>query len=642
MADFKTAEQTLARKNIPQSKLGQYTLLEKVAQGGMAEVYKAKTVDASGIERLVVIKRILPHIASHPEYIDMLIDEAKIAVHFTHGNIAQVYDLGRVGKDYFIVMEYVDGKTFSQIYKTLNERHQKIPLDILLYCFIELCHGLSYIHRKTGPAGNRLGVVHRDISPQNIILSYAGNVKLIDFGVAKATFLEDKTETGVLKGKFAYMSPEQTRGEKIDHRSDIFSLGILLWEMVTGERLFKRKVNKETIKAVQRARFDVPSALRADVPKPLDKVLRKALGRSPRGRYQDASDLALDLEKILHRINPDFRPLSAAKFLYDLFGPVPDEKELPKPFFVRPEDVKPDQEKTDRQSILSKSAASLQGIFPESSDETTVKEFVEDFTPLVHVARFKHMFYHHRHRIFAVFVMLIFFVGSFYVYLVHEKNQHAELFLKGIEQGMAVELDGESVTPDSEGRLIVKRNSEHSLKILSQGYTPFVKTLEPGPWQKMVIEVHLQKDIPPFGELLLSTTPPGAAVYIDEKDSGLKTPASLEHLPAGRDYRVGFFLSGYDFVSREVRVQSGKLLRLDESLTPTPPVISVMSDPAGAEVFVNGQSRGFTPLTLTDLLAGEEYLIRILMAGFIPEEQQVIFKAGEHHSMDVLLVKRIP
>ena len=159
-----------------QKRLGNYTLLDKIAQGGMAQVYKAKTYDHSGEERLVVIKRILPHISADPEYVEMLIDEAKIAVNFNHGNIAQIYDLGRVDEDYFIVMEYVDGKTFSQIAKRLKQIGKQIPLDILLYCFIELCRGLSYIHNKKSSDGKALRVVHRDVSPQNIILSYTGKL----------------------------------------------------------------------------------------------------------------------------------------------------------------------------------------------------------------------------------------------------------------------------------------------------------------------------------------------------------------------------------------------------------------------------------------------------------------------------------
>ncbi|OVE81309.1 hypothetical protein BVY03_03755, partial [bacterium K02(2017)] len=316
-------------------KLGQYTLLEKIAQGGMAQVFKAKTVDPNGIERLVVIKRILPHISADQEYVDMLVDEAKIAVNFNHGNIAQIYDLGRVKDDYFIVMEYVDGKTFSHIVKKLKSRKTRFPLDLLLYCAIEIAHGLSYIHNKKDSTDKPMGVVHRDISPQNIILSYAGQIKIIDFGVAKAEFREGKTESGVLKGKFAYMSPEQSRCDRIDNRSDIFSLGTLIWEATTAARLFKKKTNQETIQNIQKGKYIPASQIRKNIPKEFDRILKKALSKNPKHRFQDASEMAFEMEKLLFKINPEFKPVYAAEFIYKLFGPEEDEAKLPDHIFVK-------------------------------------------------------------------------------------------------------------------------------------------------------------------------------------------------------------------------------------------------------------------------------------------------------------------
>jgi serine/threonine protein kinase len=224
--------------------LGQYFLIKKIAQGGMAEIYKGMASDIHGIQRTVVIKKILPHIAANKEFVDMLVSEAKIAVHLSHGNIAQIYDLGRAGTDYFMVMEYVDGRSLSQIHKRRLKLGELIPLEYILFIASEVANGLDYMHKRTDKAGRPLGIVHRDISPQNIIISYSGTVKIIDFGIAKAAFKVDDSESGILKGKFAYMSPEQARGEDIDSRSDIFSLGVILHELTSGRRLFKDKDNK--------------------------------------------------------------------------------------------------------------------------------------------------------------------------------------------------------------------------------------------------------------------------------------------------------------------------------------------------------------------------------------------------------------
>src|SRR3989338_643889 len=264
----------------PPIPFGQYFLDEKIAQGGMAEIFKGHTQTEHGFGKTVVIKKILPHIAANPEFIEMLVDEAKIAVLLSQGNIAQIYDLGKVGKDYFIVMEYVDGKSVSQIMRRAHTMGKIIPVDVACYIAAEIASGLDYMHRKTDESGNPLFIIHRDISPQNIIIASAGTVKMIDFGIAKAKTKISTTDSGVVKGKFAYMSPEHTVGEKLDYRTDIFSLGIILFEMTTGQRLFKGTNNADTIRKVKRCKVPTPSAFREEIPHELDKIILKALKRN--------------------------------------------------------------------------------------------------------------------------------------------------------------------------------------------------------------------------------------------------------------------------------------------------------------------------------------------------------------------------
>lgn len=299
---------------------GHYFILEKIAQGGMAEIFKGLTYDFMGLKKFIVIKRILPHIAANKEFIDMLVAEAKIAVNLSHGNIAQIFDLGKVGNDYFIVMEYVDGKNLSQIQRRSLENRQRIPVEYCVYFISALCDALDYMHRKKDESGNDLKIVHRDISPQNIIISYSGNVKLVDFGVAKAAFKLGEGEKGILKGKFAYMSPEQAEGEEIDNRSDIFSAGIVLWEMLVGQRLFKKKSNSETVMAVKEMAVLPPSHFRTDVHEELDEIVLKALGRKVNDRYQSAHDMGLDLTKYLLKYYPEFKPNTVSEYISVLFG----------------------------------------------------------------------------------------------------------------------------------------------------------------------------------------------------------------------------------------------------------------------------------------------------------------------------------
>lgn len=298
---------------------GHYFILEKIAQGGMAEIFKGLTYDFMGLKKFIVIKRILPHIAANKEFIDMLVAEAKIAVNLSHGNIAQIFDLGKVGNDYFIVMEYVDGKNLSQIQRAALESRQRVPVEHCVYFISALCDALDYMHRKKDEQGNELKIVHRDISPQNIIVSYSGNVKVVDFGVAKAAFKLGEGEKGILKGKFAYMSPEQAEGDEIDSRSDIFSAGTVLWEMLVAQRLFKKKSNSETVMAVKEMPILPPSKFRDDIHEELDHIVMKALQRDADKRYQTAHDMGLDLTKYLLKYYPEFKPNNVSLYLFSLF-----------------------------------------------------------------------------------------------------------------------------------------------------------------------------------------------------------------------------------------------------------------------------------------------------------------------------------
>ncbi len=602
-------------------KLGQYTLLEKIAQGGMAQVYKAKTIDASGIERLVVIKRILPHISADPEYVEMLIDEAKIAVHFNHGNIAQVYDLGRVAEDYFIVMEYVDGRTLSQIYKRLAHLKRPIPIDILLYCIIELCHGLSYIHHKKGADGKNLGVVHRDVSPQNIILTYGGNIKIIDFGVAKARIKEGKTESGVLKGKFAYMSPEQSRSDRIDHRSDIFSVGILLWEIATGERLFKRKTNHETVQAIQKNKVQSPSELRGTLPREFDKIVKKALQKVAKQRYQDALELATDLERLLITVNPEFKPVNAAEFLYKLFGPEEDEADLPNPIFAK--------EKTPVTRIVARAYDD------DKTEESTHKEKREEKTPVV---RFrpsvlgKNNFY-----LITVLSVVLFLCAGVYVFIVNHMGK-ATLILNGLDSSMTVTLDDEPQNLD-DNELKIKSGVEHHLVISKLGYDSFEKDITLDSMEKSEIAFSLVKTAPKTGSLLVSSDPPGATIYLDNVQWRDVTPAIIPKLIAGKNYKVGLFHEGYQFFSQNIAIEGGSNSKITKQLLKNFATVVITTNIKGAKIIIDDVLVGETPLTLPQITPNEEHSLKLILTGFKTEETKFIVTPGEEKGFTFNLEK---
>jgi eukaryotic-like serine/threonine-protein kinase len=277
------------------TEFGKYTLLERISHGGMAEVFRAKTFGAAGFERIVAIKLLLPTVASDEEFITMLIDEAKIAGQLSHANIAQIFDLGQIDGRYYIVQEYVAGRDLRFLLGHLGKARQHLAVAQACHIMLKVCEGLDYAHNKRDAQGQPLNLVHRDISPQNVIVSYEGEVKLIDFGIAKAEGRATRTLAGLVKGKFAYMSPEQIRGLPVDRRSDVFACGILLHELLSGRPLFKRDSDFETLKRARSAEIEPPSQHNALVPPELDHIVLRALTRHVDDRYQSAIALRDDL-----------------------------------------------------------------------------------------------------------------------------------------------------------------------------------------------------------------------------------------------------------------------------------------------------------------------------------------------------------
>ncbi|WP_181198104.1 serine/threonine-protein kinase [Enhygromyxa salina] len=272
-------------------KLAQYQILGRIALGGMAEVYKAVSRGVEGFEKVVAIKRILPHVAEDEEFITMFKDEARIAAQLQHSNIAQIYELKSEGETFYIVLEYVPGRDLRSIFEHSRQIKRPMPLAQACYIIMQVCEGLEYAHNKKDRHGRPLGLIHRDVSPPNVLVSYEGEVKLIDFGVAKAAGRASQTQAGILKGKFGYMSPEQVRGATIDRRSDVFSLGAVLWEVLCNQRLFQAETDFATLEKVRTVNVDPPSRINPAVPNKLEQIVMRSLAADLNERYQSASEL---------------------------------------------------------------------------------------------------------------------------------------------------------------------------------------------------------------------------------------------------------------------------------------------------------------------------------------------------------------
>jgi serine/threonine protein kinase len=276
---------------------GNYRLQRRLARGGMAEVFLARLIGVEGFERRVAIKRILPHLSESEDFRAMFLDEARLAAQLTHPNIVHIYDFGKVEDYYFIAMEYVDGVDIGRMIRRAKDR--QVPFELAARIFADVCAGLHFAHNASDPIGRKLEVVHRDVTPQNVLVTYDGVVKLVDFGIAKAQFAAGRTRPGVVKGKYAYMSPEQVEGKLLDGRSDVFSAGICLYEMLTGVPLFRRDDVTASMREIRDGKPIHPEKHRKDVPEELIKIMRRALQTSRDNRYASAAAMQMDLEKFL-------------------------------------------------------------------------------------------------------------------------------------------------------------------------------------------------------------------------------------------------------------------------------------------------------------------------------------------------------
>jgi serine/threonine protein kinase len=285
-------------------KFGPYTLIHQIAVGGMAEIHLARTEGIAGFEKYVAIKMIHPNFSEDQQFVQMLIDEAKITVQLAHVNIAQTFDLGRVGNTYYSPMEFVEGCDLYKLLREGSELDIDVPIDVAAHIVKEAATGLDYAHRKRDVMGSPLKIVHRDVSPQNLLVSSMGEVKVIDFGIAKASMRAQETQAGVIKGKYYYMSPEQAWGEHLDARTDIFSLGIILYELLTGQMLYLEEDLHVLLDRIREAKIESPNALRRGIPPELEEIVMRALQKRPNDRFSTAAEMAQALERFLRNYSP--------------------------------------------------------------------------------------------------------------------------------------------------------------------------------------------------------------------------------------------------------------------------------------------------------------------------------------------------
>jgi len=631
--------------------LGQYYILDKIAEGGMAEIYKGLAYDLNGIKKTVVIKKIRPEIAADKDFVNMLINEAKIAVMLSHGNIAQIYDLGKVEGDYFMVMEYVDGQSLSKLHKRCMVNGTLIPREYTCYIISEVASGLNYMHRRTDEQGRNLGIIHRDISPQNIIISYSGTVKIIDFGIAKAAIRIHTTDSGVLKGKFAYMSPEQALGEAVDHRTDIFSLGVVLYELLTGRRLFKGKDKRETLQNVRKCEVPPLIDIIPDIQPELERIVMKTLEKDPCNRYMWASELRDDLTKFIYTNYPDFQPSKFTEFIREVFkNEIEDakeaEEELKTPLLIL--------DKT--QSALFQGASDVTALasLPKGEvslldeqtpsqkeigegEETRFKKITRLFSYVGQIANeIKGHFKKVAVATVSVFIIaLITYIALVKTYVIEPPARFKFLMppaklVMHLEPSDAEILLGETKIKGSKSVKIknIAPNEEYRLIVEKDGYLPYTTTIRLKEGEKRTLDIKLEPEPPHFGSLTISSRPPGASIFINNEKTNLTTPTTIKTFKPNTYYSIGLYLDGYKYAERDLIFKPDEEKDLDVELEREMGEVDIISSPEGAAVIIDGNFVGYAPIKITGLQIGKVLNITVKKEGYTEFNQKVEIKGG--------------
>lgn len=629
------------------AEFGRYYLVDKIAVGGMAEVFKAKSYSERGFEKLLVIKRILDHLSDNDEFVEMFIDEAKISVELQHANIVQIYDFGKAGDNFYIAMECVEGKDVKSMLRKLARRRKLMPQEFAAYFAAEACRGLDYAHKRADLDGKPLNIVHRDISPSNIIVSYTGDVKVADFGIAKAENAAYNTKDGVLKGKFEYMSPEQASGKSVDHRSDVFAVGIILHEMLTGRRLFKTDSDVGTLEKIKKVDIPTPREVNPTIPAALDALVMKALARDPSDRYPDARALQAALIEYIYPTTPDAVRERVHSFMGELFA----------------EEIAQERERLAEGSRVAEELRARPRPAPPHDWEgmpsagTTVQPAPPPSRlPLVLAG--------------VAIALLAVFTGIFLLreqdrspqvieVRAAEKPPVLQLVIEPPEASPVVTLDGQTL---AEGKTRVTAETTASeaprtLRVTAEGYQAYEETVQLGGGDRYLVKVQLEATAPPAPEppdqaavtppppaepapapettpaaLSIGSVPAGATVVVNGRTVG-KTPVQWSGATAGVAYRVELRKTGHEPERFTLTVPPGggtvsAERRLKATKAATPGTLTVSVRGGWGNVFVNGKKVDQTPLS-TKLPPGS-YTVRVENADAgLDESRKINIQSGE-------------
>ncbi len=567
---------------------GKFLLKEMIASGGMAEIFKAVGMTVAGTRQGLAIKRILPQYSKDDEFIKLLVDEAKLMVFLNHPNIVPLIEFGKVEDSYYIAMDYIEGTTLKGLYQRVREKGEQVPINIVLHVVREVGTGLAYAHRKIDKNGRPLQIVHRDISPSNILISFDGEVKITDFGISKASNQTHRTEIGVIRGKTGYMSPEQTMpAATIDHRSDLYSLGIIFFELLTGTRLYKADNIPEALKLIRKSEIPSVMDLRSQIKPQLEAIVRRVLAADVKDRYQSGEEFVDSINEYLTRYSPGGRAVRVTytdlvAFMRKYFE---DEMEPATRPAIR-EDF-PDAISTASKVDLRTTGTA---VYPHSSKaarlQTIAANPLFDMQDSPDSSLSKKMDLPHK---------------STTIKTSEEVTDAEQLFvgnwlLKGI-------------------RNLKKALWILSLLVVGGGAIAFFKFQNQWPGQKVTQVQNLSRV-----EIMVESDPPGAEIYLNDQLQSVRTPSKLS-VPEGKNIKLTLNKPGYKEIFRELRPGPGMLpfhFKLIQAEVPkkSSAKVRINSEPAGADLYVDDvKIDGQTPIDLS-IEVGKEIKLRLEAKGF--------------------------
>jgi len=652
-----------------------------LASGGMAEVWRVINRGAEGVQNLAIVKRILLNYASNVEFKKMFIDEARITSHLhkptPHPNIIQILDFQQFEDEYLLFLEYVNGPDIRKVLTTCCRRNIKFPIEFSLYIISEVLNGLYHAHNQVDSAGKGLNIIHRDISPQNILVSYGGDVKIIDWGIAAAEVKTTETVVGVIKGKYGYMSPEQANGEKLDPKTDEYSAAIVLWEMLTAKRLFIHENDIKVLKKIQKSEIDDPVKYNSDISSKLSAIVLKALSRKKEKRFIDSLEFCQALNEERNRIDPGFSRFKLGNFLKKLFEEEikKDNKLLANAERKEPSEVPPSQgpghrrkEKLthrkrkardedeglteEQRKMLDLSKIKNSGLELDSDSITSY----ESFTPTPYEGSQKEGKAGRGRKSFEsgfrkLPLMLFILIGIMTAGLIIFRSQSEIIFEKSplmrifknsqTATGRSFELNSRltGVTVEIAGKKKIKKTRKpllfedlryqqgYIVEISKPGYETITDVIDIHDNKKYIKYLRSMKPLGLKGRLLLKTKPPGASIIVKGKKSGKITPETIE-LPLGERVRIELERHGYVSDKFSVKLEDEKKLvtkniklkRLSGGKkymgNRIPALLKIDSTPRGASVYIESDYICKTPCVYEDGNIGETINVDLLRRGY--------------------------